>query len=110
MFVLKMVQKKQSVTIQNIANHLKITMPTTSVLLDKLEKNDFIQRIKNPKDKRSTLIKLSPKAKKTVNKLIEDRSKKIKLILSYLAFKDKQNLFKILNKLSLKLNSINEKK
>jgi MarR family 2-MHQ and catechol resistance regulon transcriptional repressor len=110
MMVLKLVKKNHSVTIQQIATYLKITMPTASVLLDKLEKNNFIQRVSNPDDKRSTLIILSPKADKFVNKLIKAKSKKMKLCLSYLSSADKQTMIQVLDRLILKLQTQHEKK
>jgi DNA-binding MarR family transcriptional regulator len=85
-------------------------MTTTSVLLDKLQKNNLIDRLQNPTDKRSTLVKLSPKAEKIVDKLIKAKSQKIKLCLSFLSSDDQQTLFQILDKLLLKLNSSHEKK
>jgi MarR family 2-MHQ and catechol resistance regulon transcriptional repressor len=110
MMVLKLVQKHHSVTIQQVATFLKNTMATTSVLLDKLEKNNFIQRVSNPDDKRSTLIILSPKADKIINKLIKAKSKKMKLCLSYLSSTDKQTMIQVLDRLILKLQTQHEKK
>jgi DNA-binding MarR family transcriptional regulator len=110
MTVLKFIQKNKSVTINQIAQFLKITMPTTTVLLDKLEKNNLIDRTKNLIDKRSVLVKLSSKSTKLINKLIKAKEAKIKFFLSYLSFEDKQSLSKILDKLLLNLNFQNEKK
>jgi len=110
MVVLILVKKQHAVTIQQIATHLKITMPTASVLLDKLQNNNLIDRFQNPNDKRSTLVKLSPKAEKIIAKLIKAKNQKIKLCLSYLSPDDKQTLFQILDKLLLKINSLHEKK
>jgi len=108
--VLGFIHKNSPATINQIAHHLKITMPTTTVLLDKLEKNKLILRVQNKKDKRSTFIKPSPKTAKIIDQLLQQRRKKIKLFLSFLSTSEKQTLYQILNKLTLKLCSFYEKK
>jgi DNA-binding MarR family transcriptional regulator len=106
--LLKSIMKKPA-TVQEVAKNLKVTMPTASVLIDKLEKQKIIKRFQNPKDKRSILIELSPKIKNTINKVIRSRNQKIKLFLSFISSEDKQNLYRILQKILLKLSSQNEK-
>jgi MarR family transcriptional regulator, transcriptional regulator for hemolysin len=103
------IKRKRSVTINQIAQHLKITMPTATVLLDKLEKNNLISRNPSPIDKRSTLIKLTPKTLKLFYKLNKIRLERAKHFLSLISEEDKHTLSKILDKFLLNLKTSYEK-
>ena len=56
-------QQNQSARIVDIEKECAITHPTVLGLLDSLEKKGFVSRIVNPKDARSKLISLTPRAK-----------------------------------------------
>lgn len=56
-------QQNQSARIVDIEKECAITHPTVLGLLDSLEKKGFVLKIVNPKDARSKLISLTPKAK-----------------------------------------------
>lgn len=55
-------QQNHSARIVDIEKECAITHPTVLGLLDSLEKKGFVSRIVNPKDARSKLISLTPKA------------------------------------------------
>ena len=56
-------QQNQSARIVDIEKECAITHPTVLGLLDSLEKKNFVLKNVNPKDARSKLISLTPKAK-----------------------------------------------
>ncbi|SKA67091.1 DNA-binding transcriptional regulator, MarR family [Succinivibrio dextrinosolvens DSM 3072] len=53
--------QKESLTMQELARLIKRTKATTTVLVDKLEKQGLVTRIRSPKDGRSTLVTLTEK-------------------------------------------------
>ena len=57
-----LMQQTQSARIVDIEKECVITHPTVLGLLDSLEKKGFVSKIVNPKDARSKLISLTPKA------------------------------------------------
>ena len=56
-------QQNHNARIVDIEKECAITHPTVLGLLDSLEKKGFVLKIVNPKDARSKLISLTPKAK-----------------------------------------------
>ena len=56
-------QPNHNARIVDIEKECAITHPTVLGLLDSLEKKGFVSRIVNPKDARSKLISLTPRAK-----------------------------------------------
>ena len=63
------IQQNQSARIVDIEKECAITHPTVLGLLDSLEKKGFVLKIVNPKDARSKLISLTPKAKSMQHEL-----------------------------------------
>ena len=62
-------QQGQSARIVDIEKECAITHPTVLGLLDSLEKKEFVLKIANPRDARSKLISLTPKAKEMQQEL-----------------------------------------
>ena len=58
-------QKKQPIA-SEVADYLCITKPSATNLIDTLEKNKLVYRIKSKQDKRNTYLKISTKGKKLV--------------------------------------------
>lgn len=59
--ILVLLYKHKKITMQEIAARICKTKATTTVLVKKLEKMDFIKREKSPEDNRITYIRLSQK-------------------------------------------------
>ena len=62
-------QQNQNARIVDIEKECATTHPTVLGLLDSLEKKGFVLKIANPKDARSKLISLTPKAKNMQHEL-----------------------------------------
>ncbi len=61
--ILSVLYQCEKSTMKDIADKIHRTKPTVTVLIDKLEKLDFVKRIKSPDDNRITYIVLTEKAK-----------------------------------------------
>lgn len=49
--------------ISNVADYLKISRPSTTTLIKKLEKHGLVERVADPKDDRSTIVKITRKGR-----------------------------------------------
>jgi len=65
-----------------IAKMTGLTTGGVTVMLDRLEKKGYIERKPNPKDRRSTLIHLSPKKMSKLHAVYESQAHSMEKILS----------------------------
>lgn len=70
----------EKATMKDIAEKIHRTKPTVTVLVDKLEKLDFVKREKSPVDSRVTFIVLTKKAME-FEKVFEKISKDLNILL-----------------------------
>ncbi|MBN2038915.1 MAG: MarR family transcriptional regulator [Spirochaetes bacterium] len=61
----------KQMTLKNIAKHIKRKQPTVTVLIEKLVKNGYVIKKKDPEDTRSTIVELTEKGKKFHSVFIE---------------------------------------
>ena len=100
-------QQNQSARIVDIEKECVITHPTVLGLLDSLEKKGFVLKIPNPKDARSKLISLTPKAKDMQHELEMVVAKIDHTWVEHLSEQERKELQKLLQKL-LKTESENQ--
>ncbi len=100
-------QRNQSARIVDIEKECAITHPTVLGLLESLEKKKFILKIVNPKDARSKLISLTPKAKCMQTELETVVAKIDHIWVENLSEQERKELQKLLQKL-LKTESENK--
>ncbi|MES2223945.1 MAG: MarR family transcriptional regulator [Patescibacteria group bacterium] len=101
--VLKFVFEAGDPTMKSLSEHLKITPPSTSALVEGLVEKGFLERIVNPKDRRTIRIKLTTKSHKLFVKLHKSKISIFNEILSRLNSEDKKQLAHLLTKcLSIK--------
>jgi DNA-binding MarR family transcriptional regulator len=104
-----LISKNKTLTMGDIANNFKISLPTATVLSDKLVKMKLIKRNKNANDRRIVEVSLTEKGKTLLKKAMKQRHVKINELLSYLPLKDREMLFRILDNLSSKIKKTYEK-
>jgi DNA-binding MarR family transcriptional regulator len=104
-----LISKNKTLPMGDIANEFKISLPTATVLSDKLVKMKLVKRNKNVNDRRIVNVSLTEKGKALLKKAMKQRHVKINELLSYLPLKERQTLFKILNNLSSNLKKTYEK-
>lgn len=100
-------QRNQSTRIVDIEKECAITHPTVLGLIDSLEKKEFISKIVNPKDARSKLISLTPKAKGMQTELEAVVTKIDHTWVEHLSAQERKDLQRLLQKL-LKIESENQ--
>ena len=101
--------RAKQVPMSSIADFFNIELPSATSLLNKLCDQKLVERHADTNDRRLVIIKLTKKGKKLLEKIIQERKKKIESILSYLSKNEKLELLEIFGTLSEKLNKQNEK-
>jgi len=104
-----LIKKKKTVSMSDIANQFKISLPTATVLSDKLVRENLIKRIRDENDRRIVDVSLTEKGKSLLKKAMKQRHQKINKMLSYLPSEDKKKLFNILKNLSINIQKAYEK-
>ena len=92
-------QPNQSARIVDIEKECAITHPTVLGLIESLEKKEFVLKIVNPKDARSKLISLTPKAKCMQTELETVVAKIDHIWVENLSEQERKELQKLLQKL-----------
>ncbi|KGX89039.1 MarR family winged helix-turn-helix transcriptional regulator [Pontibacillus litoralis] len=60
-------------TIGELSNHMHLAYSTTTDLVDRLERNEVVQRVKDEKDRRVVQIRLLDKGKSIIQEVIDKR-------------------------------------
>src|SRR5690554_1139340 len=84
-----------------LSRHMMVTNGNITGITDQLEKEGLVQRNKVLTDRRSSLIKLTAKGRRTFKKMAESHELWIQNLLSGLSEKSRKNLFEALGELKL---------
>jgi DNA-binding MarR family transcriptional regulator len=104
-----LISKHKTMSMGDIADEFKISLPTATVLSDKLVKMKLIKRNKSVDDRRIVNVLLTEKGKTLLKKAMKQRHIKINELLSYLPLRDREVLFKILDNLASNIKKTYEK-
>ena len=86
-----------------IAKALKLSKPSVTAIVDKLESNGYIEKFQSDEDRRSFHVHLSTKGKNLVKMHGETHNKIVDMLQNNLDSKDLKNLVTILNKVVSKV-------
>ena len=103
------VKKHKDVLMGDIADQFNISLPTATVLSDKLVNLKLIQRTKDENDRRIVKVSLTEKGIELLKKAMKQRHQKISKTLAYLSSEDKKQLLRILENLSVNIKKAYEK-
>ncbi len=99
--ILAILSGSDYITQKSLADKLEIRPQSLSEALTALEDGRFIERRTNPDDKRETLVSITPLGKERSKIIDEHRKKHAEEYLSSLSEEEKENLYTILEKLTL---------
>jgi MarR family transcriptional regulator, organic hydroperoxide resistance regulator len=94
------IKKEGTVTMGNIADKFKVSLPTATVFSDKLVNMGIVKRARSESDRRIVNISLTAKGENLFKKAMKQRHQKINKVLSYLSLEDKKQLLSILKNLA----------
>lgn len=103
------INEMKNPSLSELAEKMKIAKPSISVMIDRLEKNEFIYKVISDSDRRSAHIHLTVKGQKAAMLHNEIHAKIAELLTLEMTDSEKQILVVLLNKsiLSLSKNSLN---
>lgn len=85
---------------KTLVDELDISPAAVSELVSKLEKDKYVNREVDPDDKRATLIKLTELGKARAAELADERNERFSKAFTALSAKEKDQLLKLLEKLT----------
>jgi len=91
----------EGMKMSELSRHMMVTNGNITGITDQLEKEGLVQRNKVLTDRRSSLIKLTAKGKRTFRKMADSHEQWIQDLLSGLSEKSRKNLFEALGELKL---------
>lgn len=97
---LRCVTEKKQVLMKEVAKNFNITPPSATAMIDHLVKLGLISRSQNAKDRRAVHLALTSKGGKVFKKTTEEQQRRLKTLLGRLNSKEKNQLLKILIKMS----------
>ena len=84
-----------------LSRHMMVTNGNITGITDQLEKEGLVERNKVATDRRSSIIKLTAKGKRTFRKMAESHEQWIQGVMAGMSEKSKKNLFEALGELKL---------
>ena len=97
--ILKYLYDHEDVIGMDIQNVYSMTNPTVTGIIQNMEYGDWIERVPNPNDSRSKIIKLTDKSIKMKKELYGLGDDLEKTFTNTLTTEEKENLLKLLNKM-----------
>lgn len=94
--VLTYIAEKENPSMKEIANHLKITPPSATAIIEIMQKKKLLTRVSSDKDRRTIRVALTPKAWKFFKSLHERKSIVFTKMLSKLNDTEQKQFIKIL--------------
>mgnify|MGYP001030495013 FL=1 len=91
----------EGMKMSELSRHMMVTNGNITGITDQLEKEGMVERNKVATDRRSSIIKLTAKGKRTFRKMAESHEQWIQGVMAGMSEKSKKNLFEALGELKL---------
>lgn len=91
-------------TIGDLSNRMYLAFSTTTDLIDRMEKNELVQRVRDTADRRVVRIHLLPEGEKIIREVIEKRQLYLVDVVSDFEDEEIQQLSELLQKLYVRMN------
>lgn len=90
--------EKKGIKVSDIGSCLKVTTPTVTQLINKLETNGFVERSMDKEDRRAVRVRITEEGEKVLKRLSEGFLAKFKGLAEYLGEEDSNKLAELLSK------------
>lgn len=94
-----MTNRHEGVPLKALAHNLRMSVPSTSLLVDSMVKKGLFDRKENPRDRRSLCIRLSEEGESKFHLLHNGMKKRLDDLFSILPEADRETFCRILNTL-----------
>jgi len=99
MIVLASIYDHKRCTVSTLAKEINVRLPTITGLIDRLLKNGYVKRCRNPEDRREVIVELTKEGEGIVKKFLSTVRSRWKGILVHLNSEERLAYVKILRKL-----------
>lgn len=87
------------ITMGELCERLYLACSTATDLIDRMEKNGYLERRRDPEDRRVIRLRITPKARQVIDQVVQARRRYVKSILAKLDEKDIETLARSLHQL-----------
>ncbi len=98
---LQWLHESGDMTIGDLSNKMYLAFSTTTDLVDRMEKNELVQRVRDEQDRRVVRIHLLSEGERIIQEVIEKRQDYLRELLEHFDTDEAQDLLKLLQKLHL---------
>lgn len=98
---LQWLHESGDMTIGDLSNKMYLAFSTTTDLVDRMEKNELVQRVRDEQDRRVVRIHLLSEGERIIQEVIEQRQNYLRDLLQDFEVDEAQELLKLLEKLHL---------
>ncbi|WP_439144854.1 MarR family winged helix-turn-helix transcriptional regulator [Virgibacillus profundi] len=96
-------------TIGELSNKISLAFSTTTDLVDRMERNELVVRIRDSKDRRVVRIHVLEKGKIIIHEVIEKRQNYLGEVMENFTEDEKETLHELLNFLHEQMENVNNK-
>ena len=107
---LQWMTEHDDLTIGELSNKIGLAFSTTTDLVDRMEKNGLVERVRDANDKRVVRVSVLNKGKEIIMEVIEKRQDYLGEILAGFSKEHAQTLNDLLNELLIKMNDVDQQK
>ncbi len=100
--------EKGDMTIGELSNYIHLACSTTTDLVDRMEKNELVERVRDPKDRRVVRIHVLNKGKQIIHEVIEKRQNYLEDVLKDVPVEDVETLNRLLQVLHQKMKETDQ--
>lgn len=103
---LQWMTEHDDLTIGELSNKIGLAFSTTTDLVDRMEKNDLVKRVRDSNDKRVVRVSVLNKGKEIIMEVIDKRQKYLGEVFEGFSNQEAKNLNDLLNVLLTKMNEV----
>ncbi|ARI79154.1 MarR family winged helix-turn-helix transcriptional regulator [Halobacillus mangrovi] len=107
---LQWLMDKGDMTIGELSNYIHLACSTTTDLVDRMEKNELVERVRDPKDRRVVRIHVLEKGEQIIHEVIEKRQDYLEEVLKDVPVDDVNTLNQLLHVLHEKMREADKEK
>lgn len=96
---LQWLMDKGEMTIGELSNSIHLACSTTTDLVDRMEKNELVERVRDPKDRRVVRIQVLERGEQIIHEVIEKRQEYLQNVLKDVPEEDVNTLNRLLHTL-----------
>lgn len=96
-------------TIGELSNRISLAFSTTTDLVDRMERNELVERVRDSKDRRVVRIHVLDKGKRIIHEVIDKRQEYLGEVLENFSDDQTEKLSELLDFLHEQMKMVNEK-